>query len=340
MYKQIFRPILSFFKPETSRRLFFALVWLAARFPGRHIIRLFHGYTDPSLQRELFGLHFPHPVGLAAGFDNNGTYINELSDYGFAFMEIGSLSGDAQDGGQKPRLLRYARQQAMVTRLEGCNKGVSYAISRIQEKRPDTILCASITFNASSHKDDEVSGDFQKAFSLLYDFVDMFTINVSRPNADGLLAVQDRSSLADILDPLLELRLCYEHYKPILVKVSPDTPFEQLDEMTDYCMLSGVDGVVAGGTSRRLDLLGDAAPASGRLSGAPIFEQSLSVVKHIYEHTKGRFPIIGCGGITTPERAAQMLDAGASLVEMHTGIAFEGPKLVKKTLKYLVNRQS
>lgn len=341
MYKQLFRPFLFCFKPETAHRLYLVLVRISAHFPGRHLIRLFHKYDQPSLRRSLFGLEFRNPVGLAAGFDFNGDHFNELSDFGFSFIEIGSLSSKPQDGGPKPRLFRFKKDKALVNRIEARNKGVLYAIDRIQKKRSDAFICANITYNAGSKKDDEISSDYQKAFSLLYDFVDMFTISVSRPNADGLLEVQDRNALADIIDPLLELRLCYERYKPILVKFSPDTPFEQLDEMIDYCMLSGIDGVVAGDTTRRVDLLNARnKPSTGYLSGAPLFERSLAVVRHISEHTLGRFPIVACGGIMTPEQAAQMLDAGASLLELHTGLVFEGPKLVKKILKYLVNNPS
>jgi len=341
MYKQLFKPFLFCFKPETAHRLYLALVHISAHFPGRYLIRLFHRYDHPSLRREIFGLEFRNPVGLAAGFDFNGDRFNELSNFGFGFLEIGSLSSEPQDAGPRPRVFRFRKEKALVNRIEARNKGVRYAIDRIQKRRPEACLCANITYNAGSKKDDEISSDYQKAFSLLYDFVDMFTVNVSRPNADGLLEVQDRNALADIIDPLLELRLCYEHYKPVLVKFSPDTPLEQLDEMIDYCMLSGIDGVVAGDTTRRLDILkARNKPAAGYLSGAPLFERSLAVVRHISEHTLGRFPIIACGGIMTPEQAAQMLDAGASLLELHTGLVYEGPKLVKKILKHLANNPS
>ena len=341
MYKQVFRPILFCFKPETAHKLYLALVRFSARFPGRHLIRLFHRFDAPGLKREVFGLEFRNPVGLAAGFDFNGDHFNELSDFGFSFLEIGSLSSEPQEGCPKPRLFRYRKEKALINSIEARNRGVRYAIDRLQAGRPETIICANITYNAVSRKDDEIASDYQKAFSLLYDFVDMFTVNVSRPNADGMLEVQDRNALADIIDPLLELRLCYEQYKPILVKFSPDTPTAQLDEMIDYCMLSGIDGVVACDTTRRLDLLDVRnKPAAGYLSGAPLFERNLAIVKHIYEHTLGRFPIVACGGIMTPEQAAQVLDAGASLIQMHTGLVFEGPKLVKKTLKYLANRPS
>jgi len=337
MYKQFIRPFLFCFKPETAHKLYLSLVRFSGFFPGRFLMRMTHGYTDPSLKRSVFGLDFANPVGLAAGFDSNGEYFNELSAFGFGFLEFGSVSPEAQNGGQKPRLLRFKKEKALVNRVEARNKGVRYAISRIQSGRPDCVLCANITYDGSSIKDEEIVNDYQKAFSLLYDFVDMFTVSVSRPNADGLLEVQDRNSLADIIDPLLELRLCYEQYKPILIKVSPDTPLDQLDEMIDYCMLSGVDGVIAGDTTRHLESLNRPSVTAGYLSGAPLFERSLSVVKHIHEHTKGRFPIVGCGGITTPEQAAEMLSSGATLVQLHTGLVFEGPKLVKKTLKYLVN---
>jgi len=341
MYRQIIRPFLFCFKPETAHRLYLALVRIAAHFPGRHLIRLFHRYDAPGLKREVFGLEFRNPVGLAAGFDHSGDRFNELSDYGFGFLELGSLSSEPQDGGPRPRIFRYRKEKALINRIEARNKGVRYAIDRIQARRPEAIICANITYNAASRKDDEIANDYQKAFSLLYDFVDMFTVSVSRPNADGLLEVQDRNSLADIIDPLLEFRLCYETYKPILVKFSPDTPQEQLDEMVDYCMLSGIDGVVACDTTRRLDLLNVRnKPAAGYLSGAPLFERNLAIVKHIHEHTVGRFPIVACGGIMTPEQAAQMLGAGASLIQLHTGLVFEGPKLVKKILKYLANNPS
>jgi dihydroorotate dehydrogenase len=341
MYKQLFRPFLFCFKPETAHKIYLALVRLSAHFPGRYLVRLSHRYDAPSLKREVFGLEFRNPVGLAAGFDFNGDCFNELSDFGFSFLEIGSLSSEPQDGGPKPRLFRYRKEKALINRLEARNKGVRYAIDRIQARRPEALICANLTYNAGSRKDDEIANDYQTAFSLLYDFVDMFTVNVSRPNPDGLLEVQDRNALADIIDPLLEFRLCYEAYKPILVKVSPDTPAEQLDEMLDYCMLSGIDGVVASDTTRRIDLLDvKNKPASGYLSGAPLFERNLAIVKHIHEHTLGRFSIVACGGIMTPEQAAQMLDAGASLIQLHTGLVFEGPRLVKKILKYLANRTS
>ena len=341
MYKQFVKPFLFCFRAEKAQKIYLSLLRFSGHFPRRYLVRLLHIYEDPSLEREVFGLNFPNPVGLAAGFDSNGDCINDLANFGFGFMEIGSLSTLGQQVDQKHNhVVRVKKRKALVNHGEGSNKGVSYAIARIQERRPDTIICANITYNSASHKDEEIINDYQKAFSLLYDFVDMITVNVSRPNDDGLLEVQDISSLQDIMDPILDLRLCYDQYKPILIKISPDTPLDQLDGMLDYCMLSGVDGIVAGDTTRHVEDLEKNGIKEGYMSGAPLFERSLAVVKHISEHTKGRFPIIGCGGITTPQQAAKMLSAGASLIQVHTGLVYEGPKLVKKILKYLVNDNS
>ena len=218
------------------------------------------------------------------------------------------------------------------------NKGIRNAIEHIKNDPPRTILCASIAKNSSSASDEDVLNDYRKAFSYMYDFVDMFTVNVSCPNVEGLQHLQDVSYLSDIIDPLLDLRVCYDNYKPLLVKVSPDIPHEELDEILDYCMLSGVDGIVAGNTTtsreglvtdpKRIEKIGH-----GGLSGAPLFERSLEMVRYIHQKTSGRLPIIGVGGIMTGEQASRMLEAGASLIEIYTGFIYEGPSAVKRILK-------
>lgn len=343
MYKQIVKPLLFCFKPETSEILFLHLARLSRALFGPHTIRLFYKYDSPSLHRELFGLDFKNPVGLAAGFDCNGEFYNEMADFGFSFIEIGSLSPSPHSGAGKPRVFRIRKDKALINRVGTRNKGVKNAIMHIDQKHPSTILAASLVPDVQSHKDEELIKDYQTAFSLMYDFADMFTINISVPNESGILRIEDTTSLADVLDPILDLRLCYDVYKPILIKVSPDIPYEQLDGMLDYCMLAGVDGIIAGGGTRKRNGLTCKdrklkSIGQGCLSGAPLFTSSLELVKHISEHTKGRFPIIGCGGIMSPAQAEEMINAGASLVQMHTGILFEGPKLVKKTLKHLAGK--
>jgi len=303
-------------------------------------IKLLFRCKSPTLKRSLFGLEFPNPVGLAAGIDKNGEYYNELSWFGFSFIEIGSLTPEPQEGNPKPRLFRLPQDKALINRMGINNNGVDYAIDRIKKDPPKGIICASIAKNSASVSDNDIINDYTRAFSRLYDFVDMFTINVSCPNVEGLQNLQDVSYLSDVVDPLLDLRICYDTYKPILVKVSPDLPREELDEILNYCMLSGVDGIVAGNTTTSRDGL-STAPAKvdkigkGGLSGAPLFEKNLELVSHINTHTKGRLPIIGVGGIMGPEQAIKMLDAGASLIEICTGFIYEGPSAVKKILKKL-----
>lgn len=344
MYKQFIQPILYSMSHETAHSFFLILNRIIGKSSvARGIVRFFHKHESASLHRELFGLDFKNPVGLAAGFDTNAEAFNSLSDFGFSFIEIGSLSPEAQEGAPKPRMVRAMRDRAIITKLGIRNKGVRNAIANIQKNPPEVILAGSIIPNSKSHKDDEIVKDYETSFSLLYDFVDFIVVNMSCPNEQGLQTLQDKDSFAEIIDPLLELRMCYEKTKPILVKVSPDIPHAQLDEILDYCMYSGIDGIVAGNYARlRPGHVSNERKAelieSGFISGAPIFEQSLELVKHINEHTKGRFPIIGCGGIMSPEQAKEMLAAGASLIQLYTGIIYDGPRLVKNILKSITQK--
>ena len=341
MYKRLIRPILFRFSPEKAHNM--TLRALRATRGLRlcdKLTRLVYRCKSPSLERRLFGLEFKNPVGLAAGIDKNGDTYNELSRFGFSFIEIGSLTPEPQEGNPKPRLFRLPKDRALINRMGINNKGVAKAIENIKATPPKCILCASIAKNTASASDSDVVEDYKKAFSLMYDFVDMFTLNVSCPNVEGLRNLQDVSYLSDLVDPLLDLRICYDTYKPILIKVSPDLDHEELDEILNYCMLSGIDGIVAGNTTTSREGL-TTNPSKvekigkGGLSGAPLFKKSLELVKYIHQHTKGRLPIVGVGGIMGPEEAKAMLDAGASLVEICTGFIYEGPSSVKRILKSL-----
>ena len=345
MYKLLIRPFLFKFLPETAHNLTLRALGLLSRIPlATAVLRCIYDCKTTCLEQELFGLRFPHPVGLAAGLDKNGEYYNELSCFGFSFIEIGSPDPQAPIRQSQASSLQAPQDKAIINRMGINNKGIRHAIDNLNEDPPGMILVASIAKNSSSSSDEEIQKDYETAFSLLYDFVDMFTLNISCPNVEGVQSLQDVSFLSDIVDPLLDLRLCYDVYKPVLVKVSPDLPFEQLDEILDYCMLSGIDGIVAGNTTTSRDGL-SASPelireiGPGGLSGAPLFRKTLEQVKHIHIHTKGRLPIVGCGGIQTPEQAQEMLDAGASLLEIYTGFIYEGPALVRKIVKFLDNRK-
>ena len=341
MYKQLIRPILFKLSPERAHNITLRMLGVARRIPllGK-ALRLFFKYDDPSLRRNLFGLEFPNPVGLAAGIDKNGDHYNELAWFGFSFIEIGSLTPEPQDGNPRPRLFRLPQDRALINRMGINNKGMLHAINRIKSDPPRTIICASIATNSSSASEADIVNDYKKAFSYLYDFVDMFTINVSCPNVEGLQHLQDVSYLSDLVDPLLDLRVCYDTYKPLLVKVSPDIPHEELDEILNYCLISGIDGIVAGNTTTSREGLTTPREkvekiGNGGLSGAPLFERSLALVRYIHDKTEGRLPVIGVGGIMNADQATQMLQAGASLIEICTGFVYEGPSAVKNILKNL-----
>ena len=341
MYKVFLRPLLFRFGGDAAHNITMSLMRIAGSIPlARPLIRFWNKVNAPSLQREVFGLNFPNPVGLAAGLDKNCEQYNLLSDYGFGFIEVGSLTPEPQPGNPKPRIFRIPKDKAIVNRMGINNKGVRHAIARIQSDPPSCIISASIARNTKSTSDQEVIRDYRTAFSLLYDFVDMITVNISCPNVEGMSSLEEVSFLSEVLDELLSLRLCYDKYKPVLVKVSPDIEPEQLDNILDYCMMSGIDGVVATNTTRsRAGLSVHPQKISdignGGLSGAPLYNKSIQMVRHIKEYTGGRLPIVGCGGIMTPEQAAEMLDAGASLIQVYTGFIYEGPALVRKIKRHL-----
>ena len=341
MYKHILKPILFSFNPETAHNMIFGALKCMRYVPfARSIMRGLYKKETPSLEKELFGIHFPNPVGLAGGLDKNGEFYNDMANFGFGFVEIGSLTPQPQDGNPKPRCFRVPGDKAIINRFGINNKGVKNAVEHLKKVRPEVIVAANISKNTTSINEDAAK-DYETSFALLYDFVDMFVINISCPNVVGLTALQDMNFLSDIIDRLLSLRMYYDEYRPILLKVSPDLSHEQLDEIIDYSLRSGIDGIVAGNTTCSRDGLTSITPeqieaiGNGGMSGAPVHKKNLDLVKYVNARSEGKLPIIGVGGIMSGEDAKEMLDAGASLVEIYSGFIYEGPSLVKKILKHL-----
>jgi dihydroorotate dehydrogenase len=341
MYKHFLKPILFRFNPETAHNLLFSGLAFLRHVPfARSIIRGIYKKESPSLAREVFGINFPNPVGLAGGLDKNGEFYNDMANFGFGFVEIGSLTPLPQDGNAKPRCFRVPGDKAIINRFGINNKGVKNAVEHLKKNRPEVIVAANISKNTTSINED-AGKDYEKAFGLLYDFVDMFVVNVSCPNVVGLTALQDISFLSEIVDKLLELRMYFDTYRPILLKVSPDLSHQQLDEIIEYCLRSGIDGLVAGNTTRSRDGITSISKekieeiGNGGMSGAPLHQKNLELVKYVHTKSEGKLPIIGVGGIMSPEHAKAMLDAGASLVEIYTGFIYEGPALVKNIIKHL-----
>ena len=340
MYKHFLKPILFRFNPETAHNILFSLLSFLRHVPfAQSIIRALYHRDSPSLEREVFGINFPNPVGLAGGLDKNGEFYNDMANFGFGFVEIGSLTPKPQDGNPKPRCFRVPQDRAIINRFGINNKGVKNAVEQLKKDRPNVIVAANISKNTTSINEDAAK-DYETSFALLYDFVDMFVVNVSCPNVVGLTALQDISFLSDIVDKLLDLRRYYDTYRPILLKVSPDLSSEQLDDIIDYCLRSGIDGLVAGNTTRSRDgLTIDPKKieeiGNGGMSGAPVHKKNLELVRYIHTKSEGRLPIIGVGGIMSGEEAQAMMDAGASLVEIYSGFIYEGPGLVKQILTHL-----
>ena len=340
MYKHLLKPILFRFNPETAHNILFYGLSVLRHVPfARSIIRAIYKKESPSLEKEVFGLKFPNPVGLAGGLDKNGEYYNDMANFGFGFVEIGSLTPLPQDGNAKPRCFRVPQDKAIINRFGINNKGVKNAVEHLKKERPNVIVAANISKNSTSINEDAAK-DYESAFALLYDFVDMFVVNVSCPNVVGLTSLQDISFLSEIVDRLLNLRMYYDNYRPILLKVSPDLSKEQLDDIVDYCLRSGIDGIVAGNTTRSREGLTISKEeiekiGNGGMSGAPVHKKNLELVRYIHSKTEGKLPIIGVGGIMSEENAKAMIDAGASLVEIYSGFIYEGPALIKRIIRHL-----
>jgi dihydroorotate dehydrogenase len=340
MYKHILKPILFRFNPETAHNMIMSTLTFLRHIPfAGAIMRSIYKKETPTLEKEVFGITFPNPVGLAGGLDKNGEHYNDMANFGFGFVEIGSLTPKPQDGNPRPRCFRVPADRAIINRFGINNKGVNNAVEHIKKDKPGIIIAANISKNTTSINEDAAK-DYETSFALLYDFVDMFVVNVSCPNVVGLTALQDISFLSDIVDRLLDLRRYYDNYRPILLKVSPDLSTEQLDDIIDYCLRSGIDGIVAGNTTRSRDGLTISPEkieeiGNGGMSGAPVHKKNLELVRYIHTKSEGRLPIIGVGGIMSGEEAQAMMDAGASLVEIYSGFIYEGPGLVKNILTHL-----
>jgi len=331
----LFRPLFFAFPPEVMHTFVAALMRFVYCIPPfRTLIRKMFIVKHPALEREFCGLKFSNPVGLAAGFDKNATLYKAFSTLGFSFIEIGTVTPKGQSGNPKPRLFRIVHDGALINRMGFNNKGVDAAVKQLRRKRPDIIIGGNIGKNTAT-PNDEAPVDYLECFQKLYPYVDYFTVNVSCPNVANLSKLQNISSLSGILSAVLAERDRQEYRKPVLVKISPDISFIHLDEILDVAEKMGIDGIVAINTTternnltignKQIELLG-----KGGLSGKPLTWKALETVNYIRQHTKGRLPVIGVGGVMTAEDAINMINAGATLVQVYTGFIYEGPAIVKK----------
>lgn len=341
MYKRIIRPLLFRLSPELIHRIMVGVMRLLSCRGARSIARGMFSIADPSLEREVLGIRFPNPIGLAAGFDKNAECYRMLGALGFGFVEVGTITPRPQPGNPRPRLFRLPKDGAMINRMGFNNAGVERAARNLQRRSRHRCQIVGVNLGKNSlTPNQEAAADYLAVFRRLYEYADYFVVNVSCPNVAQLTALQNKEKTLEIITALIDFRRGQNDYRPILLKISPDLTREQVDEMIDVVVESGLDGIVATNTTTsRMGLKSDSKTiqsiGNGGLSGAPLRERAIEMVRYIHSRTEGRYPIIGVGGIMSPQDALDMLDAGASLVQVYTGFIYEGPTFVKHICKAL-----
>jgi dihydroorotate dehydrogenase len=314
----------------------------------KQAIRKHFSYDNPSLERNVFGLHFKNPVGLGAGFDKNAAYLRELSTLGFGFVEVGTITPKAQLGNLKPRLFRLPKDQALINRMGFNNDGVETIKQRLlqwnnyKSKNGGSPIIVGgnigknkITPNETAYRDYEI------CFTELFDYVDYFVVNVSSPNTPGLRELQEKDSLRKILSQLQNINQGKTNPKPLLLKIAPDLTTTQLNDIVELCFEVQLSGLVA--TNTTIDRGQLQTPqvmlekiGAGGLSGKPLTNKSTSVVQYLSQQTQQKIPIIASGGIFNGNDAIEKINAGASLVQVWTGFVYEGPGIAKNICKQIV----
>lgn len=297
-------------------------------------------FQNDRLEKEVFGILFPNPVGLGAGFDKNALYLNELQTLGFGFIEVGTVTPLPQAGNDKPRLFRLPKDKALINRMGFNNDGVKAIAARLRNRETKIVVGGNIGKNKVTPNNDAWK-DYEICFNELFDCVDYFVVNVSSPNTPGLRELQEKASLQKILGQLQTINEGKFKPKPILLKIAPDLTIGQIDDIIDLADEVKLSGLVATNTTiSRQNLLTDEADITrigmGGLSGKPLQKKSTDIVKYIHQQTSGRLPIIASGGIFTAEDATEKLNAGASLLQVWTGFVYEGPAIVKNICNGLI----
>jgi len=345
MYRYFIRPLLFLLPPETIHHLLLSFLRFVFKIPGIYpLVKSCYHVKHKSLETEFLGMHFSSPVGLAAGFDKNASVYRELHAFGFSFIEVGTVTPLGQAGNEKPRSFRIKRDRGLINRMGFNNHGAEAAAAKLARKRPkELILGGNIGKNTQTPNERAVD-DYEAVFEAIYVGVDYFVVNVSCPNITDLHKLQDQDSLEQILGRIIELRSKREIQKPVLLKISPDLNEQQLDETIEIVRRLKLDGIVATNTTVSREGLRTPseqirAIGNGGMSGAPITARSLEVVRYIHQKSEGKLPIIAVGGIMSVEDALNMLDAGASLIQLYTGFIYEGPGLVRRINRAIIKRQ-
>ncbi|MCD4794546.1 MAG: quinone-dependent dihydroorotate dehydrogenase [Bacteroidales bacterium] len=344
MYKFFIRPLLFLFQPETIHHISIGLFKALKYIPFvKPFLRVFFWSEKKELSRELFGIKFKNPVGLAAGFDKNAEVFDILGSFGFAFIEIGTVTPLAQKGNPKPRLFRLKKDKALINRMGFNNYGLVNAVPKLKKRKSKIIIGGNIGKNTLT-PNNKANHDYFRCFNDLYPYVDYFTVNVSCPNISDLHELQDKDALLELLEGIQKINYKKDKPKPVLLKISPDLNFTQIDDTLEIIKQTKLDGIVAVNTTTArkslsysedyINKIGD-----GGLSGKPLKDRATEIIKYISEKTKGKLPIIGVGGIMNADDAIEKLEAGATLVQVYTGFIYEGPSIVKRINKAVMKIQ-
>lgn len=339
------RKILFLFEPEFIHKISFHFLKIIFLLPKPlSFWKYFLQLNDDRLKKEVFGISFDNPVGLAAGFDKDAEIFDGLSSFGFGFVEIGTVTPLAQDGNPKPRLFRLKDDYAVINRMGFNNDGVEAITSRLRRKKSKIIVGGNIGKNKLTPNESAIS-DYVICFEKLFDHVDYFVVNVSSPNTPGLRDLQEKEPLTKLLNHLQKINNSKSRPKPILLKIAPDLTNTQLDDIVDIIKETRLNGVVATNTTinrdnLKTDKLTVDKVGNGGLSGRPLKDRSTEVIKYLSKKSNKSFSIIGVGGISSSKDAIEKLEAGADLIQIYTGFIYEGPFLVKKINKDLINMSS
>ncbi|PWK17943.1 quinone-dependent dihydroorotate dehydrogenase [Xanthomarina spongicola] len=336
MYKLILRPIFFLFDPEKIHHFTFSMIRFFNKIPFvSNIFKSIYTVENVRLERELFGLKFKNPVGLAAGFDKDAKLYNELNNFGFGFIEIGTLTPKPQEGNPKKRLFRLKSDSAIINRMGFNNGGVVEAVERLKQNK-GVLIGGNIGKNKVTPNEEAVE-DYKICFHALFDYVDYFVVNVSSPNTPNLRELQDKEPLTRLLQTLKDLNAKKVSPKPILLKIAPDLTDSQLMDIIDIVKETKIDGVIATNTTISCEgLTSKNRTETGGLSGKPLTNRSTEVIRFLAEKSNKAFPIIGVGGIHSVTDALEKIDAGADLIQLYTGFIYEGPKLIKDINKALL----
>lgn len=342
MYALLIRPLLFLLPAESAHVFAMGTLKLLCHLPwGKKLLSGAYSLSVSKPEKKLLGLTFKNPIGLAAGFDKDAKYVDALACLGFGFIEIGTLTPLPQSGNDKPRLFRLPKDGALINRMGFNNQGVYAAVERLKKKRTEIIIGGNIGKNKNT-PNEEALRDYLTCIDALFDYVDYFVVNVSSPNTPGLRQLQDKEPLSNLLLGIKQHLAKKPVHKPVLLKIAPDLTEAQLNDIVEILCDTEINGVIATNTTISRDGLSTPAErvqkiGNGGLSGKPLKERSTHIIRFLRKQLGPDYPIIGVGGIMTPEDALEKLQAGASLIQIYTGFVYQGPGFVKKIIQYLYN---